>query len=378
MVRATPFRTTSHDLGELSPLRADNGTGLQGSSLGSLHRGGNFVFDPFAAYRAGLVTGPNVVILGRIGSGKSAATKMLLRRALKQGATAVVLDPKGEYTSLADQLEGRIFDLGKDGWFNITSGNVQEEVRVVCALLASARGRALTDVETLQVEMYWRDSNAGCALRPMRTLLEWSQRNGDTTIASTVHRFVEGDLRGLIDGLGTPQQPSHSITVLNLERWWGTEAVTTVAMLAWMIAERALANSEGNRYLVADEAWSLLDNHSSLSRLRGSLKLARASGTAHILVLHRLADLEAVGDIGSRNYAAALSLLRDCDTHFIFQATEGDVASLANEFHLTELEQRYVAALPRGAALARYGSFRSLVRFEPTPEDHIDTDGAMR
>lgn len=377
-MRPTPFRATSHDLGDLSPLRADNGTGLVGPSLGSLHRGGQFVFDPFGAYHAGLVTGPNVVILGRIGSGKSAAVKMLLRRALAHGASVVVLDPKGEYTSLAQQCRGQIFDLGDTGWFDIRSSNTHEDVRVVCALLASARGHALSDLEIMTIETLWRESGAAWKPRPMHVLLMTSQHNGETALASTIHRFVDGDLRGLIDGFGESQQLVGAVTVLNLERWWGTEALAPVAMLAWVVAERSLSMSAGNRYLVADEAWSLLDTHSSLIRLRGSLKLARSTGTSHVLVLHRLADLESVGDVGSRHYAAAMSLLRDCDTHFVFQATEGDVVSLAKEFGLTEREQRYVTALPRGAALARYGASRSLVRFEPTLDDHIDTDGAMR
>ena len=377
-MKTTNFRTTSHDLAHLSPIRADNGTGLRGSKLGSLHRGREFVFDPFAAYEAGLVTGPNVVIFGRIGSGKSAATKMMIRRAVNQGASAVVLDPKGEYSGLAAQLGGRVLTFGDGGWCNVFSGDTDDDLRLIHALLGSARGRALDDVETLKVEMYWRDCNAGHSKRPLQTLLEWCQRNGDSVIGSTVHRFVGGDLKGLIDGTGAPEKPSDIINVLNLERWWGTEVISTVAMLAWAVAERSLTMSTGHRFLVADEAWSLLDNQTSLMRLRGSLKLARATGTSHILILHRLADLETVGDVGSREYAAALSLLRDCDTHFMFQATHGDVAAFAREFDLTDLEQRYVAELPRGAALARYGTHRSIVRFEPTRDDFIDTDGAMR
>ena len=377
MIRA-PFRATTHDLIDLSPLRADNGTGLDGVSLGSLHRGRNFVFDPFDAYRSGLVTGPNMVILGRIGSGKSAAVKMMLRRALLGGASVAVLDPKGEYTPLAQQCHGQIFTLGDAGWFDIRSGSRQEDVRVLCALLSLARGHALSDVEAMTVESLWRESNAETQTRPIKYLLELSQRNGDIAIASTLHRFVDGDLGGLIDGHGEPQSVTSTISVLNLERWWGTDALAAVSMLAWVIAERTLAQGRKGRYLVADEAWSLLDAHASLMRLRGSLKLARASGTSHILVLHRLADLEVVGDVGSRHYAAALSLLRDCDTHLVFQTSEGDVGALAKEFHLTDREQRYVTALPRGAALVRYGPHRSIVRFQPTREDLIDTDRAMR
>jgi len=43
-------------------------------------------------------------------------------------------------------------------------------------------------------------------------------------------------------------------------------------------------------------------------------------------------------------------------------------------------EEQYLVALPKGAALVRYGAHRSIVRFVPDQRDvtFIDTDAAMR
>ena len=43
-------------------------------------------------------------------------------------------------------------------------------------------------------------------------------------------------------------------------------------------------------------------------------------------------------------------------------------------------EERYLSALPKGAALVRYGAYRSIVRVRPDERDSafIDTDRAMR
>jgi hypothetical protein len=43
-------------------------------------------------------------------------------------------------------------------------------------------------------------------------------------------------------------------------------------------------------------------------------------------------------------------------------------------------EERYLTALPKGAALVRYGAYRSVVRVIPDERDRrfIDTDAAMR
>ncbi len=47
---------------------------------------------------------------------------------------------------------------------------------------------------------------------------------------------------------------------------------------------------------------------------------------------------------------------------------------------LAPQEERYLTALPKGVALVRYGSHRSIVRVEPNDADRrvIDTDAAMR
>ena len=93
--RAWTHWATSKDLHSLRAPGYDAGTGLSGRALGVCSRGKDFVFDPFDAYNASLVTNPNVIISGSIGSGKSTVTKMMLDRALERGRKVVVIDPKG-------------------------------------------------------------------------------------------------------------------------------------------------------------------------------------------------------------------------------------------------------------------------------------------
>ena len=42
--------------------------------------GGGFAYDPFVAYRDGLVTNPNMLFAGEPGTGKSATAKCLIHR----------------------------------------------------------------------------------------------------------------------------------------------------------------------------------------------------------------------------------------------------------------------------------------------------------
>jgi len=89
----------------------DAGTGLAGIPLGRAIRGDQFVFDPFDAYRAGIVTSPNVAVIGGIGAGKSAVVKMMVARGIERHRSAVILDPKGEYGVLASARGGVVVEL---------------------------------------------------------------------------------------------------------------------------------------------------------------------------------------------------------------------------------------------------------------------------
>jgi hypothetical protein len=109
---------TSKDLVGLKLPAHDAGTGLAGRALGEAQRGSSFVFDPFDAYAAGLVSNPNMIVAGSIGAGKSTVVKMVLDRALDRGRRVVVIDPKGEYAFLARSHGVEVLALGRDGWCN--------------------------------------------------------------------------------------------------------------------------------------------------------------------------------------------------------------------------------------------------------------------
>jgi hypothetical protein len=84
------------------PLVSESGLGHDGVLIGRDVLGGSFVYDPFALYRQGVVTNPNMVIFGQIGRGKSSFVKSYLWRQAVFGRHAWVVDPKGEYGPLAE------------------------------------------------------------------------------------------------------------------------------------------------------------------------------------------------------------------------------------------------------------------------------------
>ena len=54
----------------------------------------------------------NMVVIGKSGSGKSYATKMILTNLAAENSKIFILDPENEYTELAKSLGGKIIDVG--------------------------------------------------------------------------------------------------------------------------------------------------------------------------------------------------------------------------------------------------------------------------
>ena len=86
---------------------------------------------------------------------------------------------------------------------------------------------------------------------------------------------------------------------------------------AWM--EASLADpGGGQRWVIYDEAWRLMRQPSLLARMQAQWKLSRALGIANLMVIHRMSDLDAVGDANSQARNLALGLLADCSTKIVY------------------------------------------------------------
>src|SRR5579875_3486618 len=99
--RVPPHEVTTRHLGAAYPLLSSSGPGTRGALIGRDLLGGVFAYDPFELYAEGRLSNPNMIVFGQIGRGKSAFVKTYLWRQAVFGRRAWVVDPKGEYGSLA-------------------------------------------------------------------------------------------------------------------------------------------------------------------------------------------------------------------------------------------------------------------------------------
>src|SRR4051794_19633342 len=162
-LRLPRHRGTTANLCSAYPFAAEADLGAGGAYLGTnvLTGGSGFAYDPFEAYRSGLVTNPNVLIAGEPGTGKSATAKCIVYRACGAfGRWVAIADPKGEYGPLADALgldvirlhpggSARInpLDPGPGGAVGDPDETARRQAVMVTTLLGTVLRRDLTPLE---------------------------------------------------------------------------------------------------------------------------------------------------------------------------------------------------------------------------------------
>lgn len=414
-LRVPAHRATSEVLAAAYPFLADAGLGSQGVLIGhDSWSGAAFVFDPWVLYRQGLLSNPNVVLAGIIGRGKSTLAKGLATRSTAFGRRIYVPgDPKGEWTSVARAVGGQTITLGGGSGTRLNPldpgppiPGVDSQVRqaeiirrrrsLLGSLTESVLSRPLSPTEhtalDAAIEAVTAETVQPTLPLVVDALFEPRHHGGGSTIdqlrldgrqiGHALARLVHGDLAGLFDGASTATfDPALPMVTLDLSCISGSDTLISLVMTCtstWM--EAALSDpAGGNRWVIYDEAWRLLRQPSLLARMQSQWKLSRALGIANLMVIHRLNDLDAVGEENSQARNLALGLLADCSTKIIYAQEHAEAARTGKALGLTNTEIEQLPQLDRGEGLWRVGQGSYMVRNTCTAAelDLFDTNGRM-
>ena len=246
--RLPRHQDTSATLAGAYPFLAEGGLGSDGVFVGQdLYSGGSFVYDPWVLYRKGLITAPNVVLAGIVGSGKSSLAKSLYTRSLPFGRRVYVPgDPKGEHTAVAEAVGGRAIVLGHglntrlnpldeghrphglsdEQWVSTVSSRRRD---LIGALAETVLARGLTPLEHTAIDLALtqvvRENEVPILPMIVDRILSPSQDADDRLaedgrlVGHALRRLVAGDLAGLFDGPSTVRfDPSLPMISLDLSR----------------------------------------------------------------------------------------------------------------------------------------------------------------
>lgn len=429
---------TTRQLGAAFPFAAEPGLNSPGVLVGRDLLGGAFFYDPFVLYRDGVLTNPNIVVFGQIGRGKSALVKTYLWRQAAFGRRAWVVDPKGEYASLAAAFGTTPLSLRPGGSLRLNpldapsgisaSGSqetTQRRAELLASLASASLGRALLPTERAAIDVAVAEisdpSSSAPALatnraasadgeRPrlrvptlpdvVNAMLRPSKRSArllctdvaglaadGRNVALELRRLVSGDLRGMFDG---PTSPGISLegplVVLDLSAVYHSAAlgVLMTCATAWLQAGLGANRSDASRSaggitVVVDEAWAILANLGVARWLQSTWKLSRTWGISNFAVLHRVSDLDAAGSATSEQRGLAQGILSDSETRVVYAQPPGEVERAVQLLGLSETEAELIPNLKRAIALWKVASRSFLVQHQLSPRETeiVDTDERM-
>lgn len=412
--------TTAH-VASIYPCAIQAPLGHQGVYVGAdvLAGGASFCWDPFEAYAAGKVTNPNCWVLGEPGQGKSALVKTLLWRiggvygSGPDGRWFAVVDPKGEYSVLAEHLGLAVVRLAPGGTVRVNplaagpaaahepeERQVLRRAELLCALVATVLGRSLTQLEDAAafaiLEHLLRRDGAEPTLHDVATVLatppdavaarlrrSTAELAGDLEqLAYALDKLLTRSLRGMFDGPSTvPLRWDGPGLVVDLSAIpVDSDALPLVMVAAAGWLQELMACPGPQRVQVLDEAWALLGNRHSAGWLQTCFKLGRTYGTANICIAHRVTDLVAQADDGTATSKIAAGLLADSATKIILRQAADQIPAAVDHVGLTAPQAEVIGQLTRGRALWRVGNRTTLVHHHLGAAEHAicDTDQNMR
>jgi type IV secretory pathway VirB4 component len=401
-------RNTTRHAQAIYPFIADGGLGGRGVFIGCDASGGAFCFDPWVLYGDGALDDPNVIVLGKLGQGKSALVKTLLWRMLLFGRRAFVLDVKREYGPLCRAVGVEPISLIPGGGVRLnplaSSSEENAQLELLRAVTTTALGAPLTQPEGAALREALRMLRLRRAAEPtlpdiaqllfqplrdmadrLRTSTEQLARDARRA-ALALQDLCEGPLRGIFDGpttAGLDLDAKLVVVDLHAVRDSPAVGILMACASAWMSALLAkLAERPGPERLinVADESWKIVQHTGLGEWFQANFKLARQFGVMNLVVLHKLADLQAAGDAGSRSARIAEGLIADASTRIIYHQDESQIELTASLLGLSESEAELISLLGPGQALWRVGGRSFVVQhYRSGPETQItNTDTGMR
>lgn len=394
------------------PFLAEGGLPASGVYIGRDAYGGAWLYDPWALYPTYL-PGPNMLILGNLNSRKSSLVKTYIYRQVLFGRQAWVVDPKGEYWTLAKALGVRPISLAPGGEVRLNPlsprGGREGQLSLLRSVARAALRRELEPEEDaglrVALDAVTNESGAGeptlpmvvdALLHPREEMVQgvsapsaedFAEANRSAALA--LQRLCAGDLRGMFDGPTSEGLDLDApLVVLDLSAVRDSAALGILMTCAgaWqqaILLERKLAAEREGRQTaklisVTEEGWRVTSHIGVAEWLQESFKLCRGLGVQNILVVHRLPDLGASGAAGSREARIAEGLIDDADTKVIYRQSP-DQRELLRGAGLSGTEAELTTTLRPGEALWQVGARSFLVghRCSQIEREIVFTDWRM-
>lgn len=401
------------------PFVAQASLGQRGVIIGRNVYGGVFALDPWELYAAGLLQDPNMLVLGLKGYGKSALCKTWIFRQQVFGRRVEVIERKGEYGSVVEAMGGVTLQLAPGLRLNPLErvGTSESRESLLRAVTRALVGRDLTSAERVGLSAALGAVDARCSDREVvipDIVAELREPSAELALELNVTQaqareelrecmlalrdLSTGPLRGMFDGPTNAgrevwERPAVAIDISQIARHaHGSDentalAIALICATAFLDGQRHARHEHARAHgyepektvRVNDEAWRALAVPGAAEYYSSALKLSRDSGVQYVIALHRLSDLSAAGDAGSRTQQLAEGLASEAAIRVIYRQAEREAPLTADSLQLSSTERALIAELGQGEALWRVGErgFRVRHLIADAEWQLIQTDEAM-
>lgn len=390
-----------------------------GPLLGWDMHGGPFAPDPWDMYARGDLHDANMIVLGLKDFGKSSLLKTYGFRHRVVGRRFEVIERKGEYARLIAAMDGVPLRLQPGVAINPLErvGTPGMRISLLRGVVRASLGRDLTAFERVGLRAALdacdaRTAEGEVTLPHVIAELRDPSAQLASELNSSRERAVEelreamlalydlctGPLHGMFDrptsvGAEVWESPALSIDISAVsEHTHGADenialAIALSCATAFLDAKRnerdRRARAEGREaektIRANDEAWRAFSVAGAAEYYSAALKLGRSTGVQYICALHRLSDLSATADVGSRVQQLAEGLASECSIRVLFRHDEHQAPLTTKWLGLSSTEEELIQTLGQGEALWRIGRRAHHVRqlVAPAEWDLIQTDEAM-
>ena len=325
----------------------------------NLQNGSLIVFDRYSLENA------NEVVLGTSGAGKSYLIKLESMRQLMFGTEVIVIDPEGEYETLAKSLGGEFVSFTASSPIKINpfdlSGAYQEGENELGLKILSLHG-------LLKIVLGQLDPGHEAVLD--KAFMETYRQKGITTdpetqkkepplmedlykvilgmedeisrdLALRLEKFIKGSLSGMFNQQSNfdIKNPFTVFSIKGLEEELRSIAIHIILDFVWTRIRKTLKK----RLLIIDEAWYLMKYEDSASFVYGIAKRARK----YFLAL--TTATQDVRDFLATDYGKAI--LSNSSVQVLLKQSPTEIDKIANIFYLSGQEKEFLLSANVGEGL---------------------------
>lgn len=355
--------------------------------------------------------GYNMVILGRTGSGKSFAIKLITLRSAIQGIRTAIIDPQREYwpmcqamgcpyISLSPESPDRIniFDLepqvNEDGTETLSiEDSVRSALPVIYRMIRSVDPHAVTGIVKTRLQQYmfqmyrdfgftddvrslYKETKTGLSVRPERkqmpTLSDFYEKIKSDAELKRVAEYLRmftrhGDSRfqSIFDcqtNVDITNAPFFAFSLAALQNDEIMKPIGLYIATKWVWEKFGKKYPRTKKRIITDEAHLLMQDQESADWLISAFKMARKHNTSMCAVTQGFLDLAQVPN--------GIAILQNAAVKMLFKQDSADINAVAEHLALSDGERREVLTSTRkGHMILKAGSESAVVYITAFPKE---------